>query len=109
MFWLRWLGTAESSSDPHAAINSHNLLSPRLGTASEIKDGVAAVPVADVVAAAPLTAGNGCRSGSRISGASLLLAIITPHTATNRRNPTDHARVCVRRLKFGSDRKSTRL
>src|SRR6185312_17394128 len=104
MFWLRWLVTAERSNDPQAAIKSHSVRSPGVGTASEARDGAAAVAVGDAVAAAPLTAGNGCCSGfgSRVSGASLRLAMMTPQTTTNTRNPTDHASVCVRRLKFGS-------
>src|ERR1051326_1186152 len=103
MFWLKWLVTAESNSDPQAAINSHSVFSPGLGTASGARDGAAAAPAGDVVAAAPLAIGDGCGgSGSRISGNSLLPAIMTPQTTTNTRNPTDHASVCVRRLKFGS-------
>src|SRR6476660_1621647 len=102
MFWLRWLVTAESSSDPHAAISNHNVLSPGLGTASGINNGTAAAPAWDAVDAAPPTSGDGCISGSRSSGTLLLLAIITPQTTTNTRNPRDHASVCARRLRFGS-------
>ncbi len=102
MFWLKWLVTAESNSEPQAAISSHKVFSPGLGTTSEIKDGAAAIPAWDVVDATPLTANGGCGSGSRISGAFLLLAMMTPQTTTKKRNPNDHASVCVRRVKFGS-------
>src|ERR1041385_2617991 len=104
MFWLKWLVTAESNSDPQAAINSHSVFSPGLGTASGAMHGAAAVPAGDVVAAAPLAIGDGCGGGSvsRVFEASLLPATMMPQTTTNTRNPTDHASVCVRRLKFGS-------
>src|ERR1700726_452421 len=102
MFWLRWLVTAESNSDPHAAINSHRVLSPGLGAASAIRDVAAAVPAWVCVGAATLTSGDGYFSTSRTSVTFLLVVMITPQTTTNERNPMDHASVCVRRLKFGS-------
>src|SRR6185503_5299083 len=98
MFWLRWLVTAERSNDPQAAIKSHSVRSPGVGTASEARDGAAAAAIGDVAFAAPLTAANGFGSGtgSRVSGAFLLPAMMTPQTTTNTRNPTDQASVCVR-------------
>src|SRR3954467_10628067 len=101
MFWLKWLVTAESSSDPHAAINSQSVLSPGLGTASASKDGAIAVAPWDGADAAPLTGADGYWSAAPPSGALRLLAIMSPQIATNRRNPTDHASVWVRSLKFG--------
>ena len=61
-----------------------------------------AVAAWEVVGTATLTVDDGVISSSRSSGTFLLPAIITPHTITNRRNPNDHASVCVRKLKFGS-------
>ena len=102
MFWLRWLVTAESSSDPHAAISSHSVLSLDWAQRQESSDGAAAVAAWELWRTATLTAADGCCSALATSGTFLLLAMMTPQTTTNIRNPTDHASVCVRRLKFGS-------
>ncbi|HXO39790.1 MAG TPA: hypothetical protein VN872_14200, partial [Candidatus Acidoferrum sp.] len=102
MFWLRWLVTADSSNDPQAAISSHSVLSPGLGAASEISDALAAVSAWDIDVVVALTAGDECCATSRGSGVFLLLAMMTPETTTNKRNPNAHATVCVRSLKFGS-------
>src|SRR5438309_1679076 len=102
MFWLKWLVTAESSSDPHAAMSSHSVLSPGLRTASGRSDGAAAAAAWDTADSEMVVAVDECCSTSRLSGTLLLLAMMTPQTTTNRRNPIDHASVCIRRLKFGS-------
>src|SRR6266404_4461552 len=104
MFWLRWLVTAESRSDPHAAISSQNVRSLGLGAGLIVgEEATATSGTATSCAAAAVRKAAAFSSASpRTSPIFLRPMRITPQTSTNAKNPTDQASVCVRKLKFGS-------
>ena len=85
IFWLRWLVTAEGSNDPHAAISSHNAVT-WAGNYNVRSDCAAAAPAWSAADSETVRPPMRC-SGSRSSGAFLLLAMIIPETTSNTRNP----------------------
>src|SRR5215472_3193512 len=93
MFWLRWLVTAESRSEPQAARSSHKIRSRRVGIRSDSTAG----------GAGGISAGGSAAGVVAESSVSLVpLKLIAPHTTTKIKNPADHTSVCTLRLKYGS-------